>query len=91
MLSGAAVVPYWHFFCLKGRSLKSLFSVFQLVRSAAFSKDGTLSLSAVDFPFPKDFQVGFGFQTTSSTGTLLNYNLQVGNTFNVAYVMGFNL
>uniref|UniRef100_A0A8C3XYK3 Laminin subunit alpha 3 n=1 Tax=Catharus ustulatus TaxID=91951 RepID=A0A8C3XYK3_CATUS len=48
----------------------------KLVRSAAFSKDGTLSLSAVDFPFPKDFQVGFGFQTTASTGTLLNYNLR---------------
>uniref|UniRef100_A0A8U7MLV1 Laminin subunit alpha 3 n=1 Tax=Corvus moneduloides TaxID=1196302 RepID=A0A8U7MLV1_CORMO len=47
----------------------------KLVRSAAFSKEGTLSLSAADFPFPKDFQVGFGFQTTASTGTLLNYNL----------------
>ncbi|XP_016152212.1 PREDICTED: laminin subunit alpha-3 [Ficedula albicollis] len=48
----------------------------KLVRSAAFSKDGTLSLSAANFPFPKDFQVGFGFQTTASTGTLLNYNLR---------------
>ncbi|RMC15508.1 hypothetical protein DUI87_07700 [Hirundo rustica rustica] len=48
----------------------------KLVRSAAFSKDGTLSLSAADFPFPQDFQVGFGFQTTASTGTLLNYNLR---------------
>ncbi|XP_031359594.2 laminin subunit alpha-3 [Lonchura striata] len=48
----------------------------KLVRSAAFSKDGTLSLSAADFPFPKDFQVGFGFQTTASSGTLLNYNLR---------------
>ncbi|XP_039586057.1 laminin subunit alpha-3-like isoform X1 [Passer montanus] len=48
----------------------------KLVRSAAFSKDGTLSLSSADFPFPKDFQVGFGFQTTASTGTLLNYNLR---------------
>ncbi|XP_051468097.1 laminin subunit alpha-3 [Apus apus] len=47
----------------------------KLVRSAAFSRKGTLSLSAADFPFPKDFQVGFGFQTTESTGTLLNYNL----------------
>uniref|UniRef100_A0A8B9NMD6 Laminin subunit alpha 3 n=1 Tax=Accipiter nisus TaxID=211598 RepID=A0A8B9NMD6_9AVES len=47
----------------------------KLVRSAAFSKKGTLSLSAVGFPFPKDFQVGFGFQTMASTGTLLNYNL----------------
>lgn len=77
MLSEAAVVSYWHFFSLKGKSLKSLFSLFQLVRSAAFSKEGTLSLSAADFPFPKDFQVGFGFQTTASTGTLLNYNLRV--------------
>uniref|UniRef100_A0A8C9N951 Laminin subunit alpha 3 n=1 Tax=Serinus canaria TaxID=9135 RepID=A0A8C9N951_SERCA len=48
----------------------------KLVRSAAFSKDGTLSLSAADFPFPNNFQVGFGFQTTASTGTLLNYNLR---------------
>ncbi|XP_009884960.1 PREDICTED: laminin subunit alpha-3 [Charadrius vociferus] len=47
----------------------------KLIRSAAFSKQGTLSLSAAGFPFPKDFQVGFGFQTTASTGTLLNYNL----------------
>ncbi|KFW72369.1 Laminin subunit alpha-3, partial [Pygoscelis adeliae] len=47
----------------------------KLVRSAAFSKKGTLSLSAAGFPFPKDFQVGFGFQTMASTGTLLNYNL----------------
>uniref|UniRef100_A0A663MFQ1 Laminin subunit alpha 3 n=1 Tax=Athene cunicularia TaxID=194338 RepID=A0A663MFQ1_ATHCN len=29
----------------------------KLVRSAAFSKKGTLSLSAAGFPFPKDFQV----------------------------------
>ncbi|NWX20634.1 LAMA3 protein, partial [Aegotheles bennettii] len=47
----------------------------KLIRSAAFSKKGTLSLSSVGFPFPKDFQVGFGFQTTASAGTLLNYNL----------------
>ncbi|NWT47124.1 LAMA3 protein, partial [Chroicocephalus maculipennis] len=47
----------------------------KLIRSAAFSKKGTLNLSAVGFPFPKDFQVGFGFQTMASTGTLLNYNL----------------
>uniref|UniRef100_A0A8D2MKW4 Laminin, alpha 3 n=1 Tax=Zonotrichia albicollis TaxID=44394 RepID=A0A8D2MKW4_ZONAL len=51
----------------------------KLVRSAAFSKDGTLSLSAANFPFPEDFQVGFGFQTTASTGTLLNYNLRESN------------
>ncbi|XP_075350602.1 laminin subunit alpha-3 [Mycteria americana] len=48
----------------------------KLIRSAAFSKKGTLSLSAAGFPVPKDFQVGFGFQTMASTGTLLNYNLQ---------------
>ncbi|XP_010280586.1 PREDICTED: laminin subunit alpha-3, partial [Phaethon lepturus] len=47
----------------------------KLVRSAAFSRQGTLSLNATGFPFPKDFQVGFGFQTMASTGTLLNYNL----------------
>uniref|UniRef100_A0A803Y0B0 Laminin subunit alpha 3 n=1 Tax=Meleagris gallopavo TaxID=9103 RepID=A0A803Y0B0_MELGA len=43
----------------------------KLVRSAAFSKKGTLSLSAASFPFPRDFQVGFGFRTMTSTGTLL--------------------
>ncbi|XP_064511147.1 laminin subunit alpha-3 isoform X2 [Pseudopipra pipra] len=48
----------------------------KLVRSAAFSTEGTLSLSATGFPYPNDFQVGFGFQTMSSTGTLLNYNLR---------------
>ncbi|NXT80726.1 LAMA3 protein, partial [Zapornia atra] len=48
----------------------------KLVRSAAFSKQGTLSLSAEGFPFPQDFQVGFGFQTTASTGTLLYYDMQ---------------
>ncbi|XP_010154204.1 PREDICTED: laminin subunit alpha-3-like, partial [Eurypyga helias] len=47
----------------------------KLIRSAAFSKKGTLSLSAAGFPFPKDFQVAFGFQTMASIGTLLNYNL----------------
>lgn len=47
----------------------------KLVRSAAFSKKGTLSLSAASFPFPRDFQVGFGFRTMASTGTLLSYNL----------------
>ncbi|XP_014792368.1 PREDICTED: laminin subunit alpha-3-like [Calidris pugnax] len=46
----------------------------KLIRSAAFSKKGTLGLSAAHFPFPNDFQVGFGFQTMASTGTLLNYN-----------------
>uniref|UniRef100_A0A8C3JMH8 Laminin subunit alpha 3 n=1 Tax=Calidris pygmaea TaxID=425635 RepID=A0A8C3JMH8_9CHAR len=53
----------------------------KLIRSAAFSKKGTLELSAGDFPFPKDFQVGFGFQTMASTGTLLNYNPWVHNYF----------
>ncbi|XP_054036118.1 laminin subunit alpha-3 [Dryobates pubescens] len=47
----------------------------KLIRSAAFSRRGTLSLSAAGFPFPKDFQVGFGFQTLASTGTLFSYNL----------------
>ncbi|XP_064026607.1 laminin subunit alpha-3 [Pogoniulus pusillus] len=47
----------------------------KLIRAAAFSRKGTLSLSAEGFPFPKDFQVGFGFQTMASTGTLLSYNL----------------
>ncbi|NXI50136.1 LAMA3 protein, partial [Chloroceryle aenea] len=48
----------------------------KLIRSAAFSKKGTLSLSSEGFPFPENFQVGFGFQTMTSTGTLLNYNLR---------------
>uniref|UniRef100_A0A8C3D1F8 Laminin subunit alpha 3 n=1 Tax=Cairina moschata TaxID=8855 RepID=A0A8C3D1F8_CAIMO len=48
----------------------------KLIRSASFSKKGTLSLSAEGFPFPQDFQVGFGFRTMASTGTLLNYNLR---------------
>ncbi|XP_064363379.1 laminin subunit alpha-3 isoform X2 [Dromaius novaehollandiae] len=46
----------------------------KIVRSAAFSREGTLSLSAAGFPFPKDFQVSFGFRTMASTGTLLNYH-----------------
>ncbi|KFQ61756.1 Laminin subunit alpha-3, partial [Pelecanus crispus] len=46
----------------------------KLIRSAAFSEKGTLSLNAEHFPFPKDFQVSFGFQTMASTGTLLSYN-----------------
>uniref|UniRef100_A0A8U7MMF2 Laminin subunit alpha 3 n=1 Tax=Corvus moneduloides TaxID=1196302 RepID=A0A8U7MMF2_CORMO len=58
----------------------------KLVRSAAFSKEGTLSLSAADFPFPKDFQVGFGFQTTASTGTLLNYNLWKTHLSNGSFI-----
>ncbi|XP_047936003.2 laminin subunit alpha-3 isoform X1 [Anser cygnoides] len=48
----------------------------KLIRSASFSKKGTLSLSAEGFPFPQDFQVGFGFRTMASSGTLLNYNLR---------------
>ncbi|XP_032038553.1 laminin subunit alpha-3-like isoform X2 [Aythya fuligula] len=48
----------------------------KLIRSASFSKKGTLSLSAEGFPFPQDFQVGFGFRTMASTGTLLYYNLR---------------
>ncbi|KFM11849.1 Laminin subunit alpha-3, partial [Aptenodytes forsteri] len=60
----------------------------KLVRSAAFSKKGTLSLSAAGFPFPKDFQVGFGFQTMASTGTLLNYNLGP-NVFTIFLRPGF--
>uniref|UniRef100_A0A8B9S4G7 Laminin subunit alpha 3 n=1 Tax=Apteryx owenii TaxID=8824 RepID=A0A8B9S4G7_APTOW len=46
----------------------------KIVRSAAFFREGTLSLSATGFPFPKDFQVSFGFRTMASTGTLLNYS-----------------
>uniref|UniRef100_A0A8D2MHW9 Laminin subunit alpha 3 n=1 Tax=Zonotrichia albicollis TaxID=44394 RepID=A0A8D2MHW9_ZONAL len=39
----------------------------KLVRSAAFSKDGTLSLSAANFPFPEDFQVGFAYHNRNVT------------------------
>ncbi|KAM8811022.1 laminin subunit alpha-3 [Eudromia elegans] len=46
----------------------------KIVRSAAFSREGTLSLSSAGFPFPRDFQVSFGFRTMTSTGTLLSYS-----------------
>ncbi|KAH0617776.1 hypothetical protein JD844_016351 [Phrynosoma platyrhinos] len=48
----------------------------KLVRAATFSKNGVLGLSDEGFPFPNDFQVGFGFHTLALDGTLLNYNLR---------------
>uniref|UniRef100_A0A8C6ZTL4 Laminin subunit alpha 3 n=1 Tax=Nothoprocta perdicaria TaxID=30464 RepID=A0A8C6ZTL4_NOTPE len=54
----------------------------KIVRSAAFSREGTLSLSSTGFPFPRDFQVSFGFRTVTSTGTLLNYMVRMGETEN---------
>ncbi|XP_054841846.1 laminin subunit alpha-3 [Eublepharis macularius] len=47
----------------------------KLVRTATFSKNGVLDLSDDGFPFPNEFQVGFGFQTLAD-GTLFNYNLR---------------
>nr|XP_056710908.1 laminin subunit alpha-3 [Euleptes europaea] len=48
----------------------------KLIRTATFFKRGVLSLSDDGFPFPNDFQVGFGFCTLVLDGTLLNYNLR---------------
>ncbi|XP_042299302.1 laminin subunit alpha-3-like [Sceloporus undulatus] len=48
----------------------------KLVRTATFSKNGVLGLSDEGFPFPNDFQVGFGFHTLALDGALLNYNLR---------------
>uniref|UniRef100_A0A6J0SY58 Laminin subunit alpha-3 n=1 Tax=Pogona vitticeps TaxID=103695 RepID=A0A6J0SY58_9SAUR len=48
----------------------------KLVRTATFSKNGVLGLSDDGFPFPNDFQVGFGFHTLAPDGTLLNYDLR---------------
>ncbi|XP_067402634.1 laminin subunit alpha-3 isoform X1 [Emydura macquarii macquarii] len=47
----------------------------KLVRYASFSRNGILGLNADGFPFPDNFQVGFGFRTSAPSGTLLNYNL----------------
>ncbi|XP_015276228.1 PREDICTED: laminin subunit alpha-3 [Gekko japonicus] len=47
-----------------------------LVRTGTFFKHGILDLSDDGFPFPNDFQVGFGFYTLALDGTLLNYNLR---------------
>ncbi|XP_053252360.1 laminin subunit alpha-3 [Podarcis raffonei] len=48
----------------------------KLVRAATFSKNGVLDLSDDGFPFPNDFQIGFGFHTLALDGTLLYYNLR---------------
>uniref|UniRef100_A0A8C0GMJ8 Laminin subunit alpha 3 n=1 Tax=Chelonoidis abingdonii TaxID=106734 RepID=A0A8C0GMJ8_CHEAB len=47
----------------------------KLVRSATFSKNGILDLNDEGFPFPSNFQVGFGFRALAPSGTLLNYNI----------------
>ncbi|KYO48268.1 laminin subunit alpha-2 isoform B [Alligator mississippiensis] len=47
----------------------------KLVRSAAFSRNGILTLNAQGFPYPSDFQVGFGFRSLTPSGRLLYYNL----------------
>ncbi|KAF7246414.1 Laminin subunit alpha-3 [Varanus komodoensis] len=51
----------------------------KLVRTAHFSKNGVLDLNEPGFPFPNDFQVGFGFHTLALDGTLFSYNLRVGD------------
>uniref|UniRef100_A0A8D0LAX1 Laminin subunit alpha 3 n=1 Tax=Sphenodon punctatus TaxID=8508 RepID=A0A8D0LAX1_SPHPU len=48
----------------------------KLLRAGTFSRNGILGFSAENFPFPNDFQVGFGFHTLAPTGTLLNYNIR---------------
>ncbi|XP_044280230.1 laminin subunit alpha-3 [Varanus komodoensis] len=48
----------------------------KLVRTAHFSKNGVLDLNEPGFPFPNDFQVGFGFHTLALDGTLFSYNLR---------------
>ncbi|KAG6933637.1 laminin subunit alpha 3 [Chelydra serpentina] len=49
----------------------------KLVRSATFSRNGILGLNSESFPFPSNFQVGFGFRALAPSGTLLNYNIWV--------------
>uniref|UniRef100_A0A8C3IXU3 Laminin subunit alpha 3 n=1 Tax=Chrysemys picta bellii TaxID=8478 RepID=A0A8C3IXU3_CHRPI len=48
----------------------------KLVRSATFSRNGILDLNDEGFPFPSNFQVGFGFRALAPSGTLLNYNIR---------------
>uniref|UniRef100_A0A8C6XWT5 Laminin subunit alpha 3 n=2 Tax=Elapinae TaxID=42168 RepID=A0A8C6XWT5_NAJNA len=49
----------------------------KLMRTANFFKNGVLDLSDEDFPFPDNFQVGFGFHTLAVNGMLLSYNIRV--------------
>ncbi|XP_063156026.1 laminin subunit alpha-3 [Candoia aspera] len=51
----------------------------QLVRTATFFKNGVLDLSDEHFPFPDNFQVGFGFHTLALDGMLLSYNLRLAD------------
>uniref|UniRef100_A0A8C5SXR0 Laminin subunit alpha 3 n=1 Tax=Laticauda laticaudata TaxID=8630 RepID=A0A8C5SXR0_LATLA len=49
----------------------------KLMRTANFFKNGVLDISDKDFPFPDNFQVGFGFHTLAVNGMLLSYNIRV--------------
>ncbi|MEE6464203.1 hypothetical protein FKM82_006212 [Ascaphus truei] len=49
-----------------------------VVRSAEFSRGGTLALKSDGFPFPNDFQASFGFQTSEANAMLFNHNAQSG-------------
>ncbi|XP_060537980.1 laminin subunit alpha-3 [Pantherophis guttatus] len=51
----------------------------KLVRTANFFKNGFLDLSDKDFPFPDNFQVGFGFHTLAVNGMLLSYNIRLAD------------
>ncbi|KAM6218699.1 laminin subunit alpha-3 [Rhynchocyon petersi] len=48
----------------------------KLVRSASFSRGGSLGVTSVDIPFPNNFQASFGFQTFQPSGILLSYPTQ---------------
>lgn len=47
--------------------------VFQLVRSASFSRGGQMSFTHLDLPLPGQFQASFGFQTFQPGGVLLQH------------------
>ncbi|XP_026555076.1 laminin subunit alpha-3 isoform X1 [Pseudonaja textilis] len=51
----------------------------KLMRTANFFKNGVLDLSDQDFPFPDNFQVGFGFHTLAVNGMLLSYNIRLAD------------
>ncbi|KAL7984356.1 hypothetical protein Chor_002926 [Crotalus horridus] len=50
-----------------------------LVRTANFFKNGVLDLDDKDFPFPDNFQVGFGFHTLAVNGMLLSYKIRLAD------------
>ncbi|XP_069076126.1 laminin subunit alpha-3 isoform X1 [Pleurodeles waltl] len=48
----------------------------QIVRSAEFSRSGTLGFGSTDFTFPNNFQAGFGFQTKQTDAVLFQHSVQ---------------